>query len=442
MTVTTAPDAGLDATISEQQVISKIGWRLMPLIIVCYFFAFFDRVNISFAKAPLQADLGLSNTAYGFGASLFVVGYVLLEVPSNMLLYRFGARRWIARIMISWGLATAAMVFVHTEWQFYALRFVIGAMEAGFAPGILYYLTLWFPKSHRGRMTSVFFLATAFSGIIGAPISGLILNYMNGLHGLAGWQWLFLAGGLPCVVLGLVVLLRFDDSIDHAKWLSNDERRLISAQLDRQKSEIGERSAWQALLMPGVLLLGFIYFLIQIASYGLNFWAPDLIKTAGGGSASAIGFLTAIPYICGAICMLIVGRLSDASGERPKFVAGLVLAAAFGFLATGIFDKSVPFLVGALAVLGGGVVASIPTFWTLPPKILTGAGAASGIALINTLGQVGGIVSPVMVGSVKDLTGSTTPALYVIAGLCVFCAVLLLTALPRELRSKDFRKPR
>lgn len=437
MTITTAPAVELDTEITEQQVIRKIAWRLMPLIIVCYFFAFFDRVNISFAKAALQANLGLSNTAYGFGASLFVVGYVLLEVPSNMLLYRVGARRWIARIMISWGLATAAMVFVRTEWQFYGLRFVIGAMEAGFAPGILYYLTLWFPKSHRGRMTSVFFLATAFSGIIGAPISGLILNYLNGLHGLAGWQWLFLAGGLPCVALGFVVLLRFDDGIEHAKWLSSDERRVISVQLDRQKHEIGEHSAWRALLMPGVLLLGFIYFLIQIASYGLNFWAPDLIKTAGGGSPSAIGFLTAIPYICGAISMLVVGRLSDASGERARYVAELVLAAALGFLATGIFDKNVVFLVSALAVLGGGVVASIPAFWTLPPKILTGAGAASGIALINTIGQLGGIVSPVMVGSVKDLTGSTTPALYVIAGLCVLCAVILLTALPRELRSRD-----
>ncbi len=438
MTITTAPAVGLDATISEQQVISKIAWRLMPLIIVCYFFAFFDRVNISFAKASLQADLGLSNTAYGFGASLFVVGYVLFEVPSNMLLYRFGARRWIARIMISWGLGTAAMVFAQSEWQFYTLRFVIGALEAGFAPGILYYLTLWFPKSHRGRMTSVFFLATAFSGIIGAPMSGLILNYMNGLHGLEGWKWLFLAGGLPCVALGVVVLLRFDDSIDHAKWLSTDERRLISVQLERQTNQIGERSAWRSLLMPGVLLLGFIYFLIQIASYGLNFWTPDLIKAAGGGSASAIGFLTAIPYVCGAICMLIVGRLSDASGERSRFVAGLILVAAFGFFATGIFNNNVLLLVGALAVLGGGVVASIPTFWTLPPKILTGAGAASGIALINTLGQVGGIVSPIMVGSVKDLTGSTTLALFVIGSLCVFCAVLLLTALPRELKSKDF----
>jgi MFS family permease len=412
----------------------------MPLIIVCYFFAFFDRVNISFAKAALQADLGLSNTAYGFGASLFVVGYVLMEVPSNMLLYRFGARRWIARIMISWGLATTAMVLVRTEWQFYGLRFLIGIMEAGFAPGILYYLTLWFPKARRGRMTSVFFLATAFSGIIGAPISGLILNYMNNVHGLAGWQWLFIAGGLPCIALGFVVLFRFDDGIEQAGWLSQDERRLISVQLERQKEEIGEHSAWRSLLMPGVLLLGFIYFLIQIASYGLNFWAPDIIRTAGGGSSATIGFLTAVPYICGAISMLVVGRLSDATGERPKFVAALVIAAALGFFATGIFGKNVVFLVSALAILGAGVVASIPTFWTLPPKILAGAGAASGIALINTIGQLGGIVSPVMVGAVKDVTGSTAPALYIIGGLCVFCALLLLAALPHELKTRDFGK--
>jgi MFS family permease len=440
MTMTTAAAVDLDAGITEQQVASKIAWRLMPLIIVCYFFAFFDRVNISFAKSALQTDLGLSNTAYGFGASLFVAGYVLMEVPSNMLLYRFGARRWIARIMISWGLATAAMIFVRTEWQFYALRFVIGVMEAGFAPGILYYLTLWFPKARRGRMTSVFFLATAFSGIIGAPVSGLILTYMNGLNGLAGWQWLFLAGGIPCVALGFVVLFRFDDSIEQAGWLSDQERRLITVQLDRQKEEIGERSAWQSLLMPGVLLLGFIYFLIQVASYGLNFWAPDIIKTASGGNAATVGFLTAVPYICGAISMLIVGRLSDASGERPKFVAGLVIAAAFGFLATGFFNKNVVLLVAALAVLGAGVVAAIPTFWTLPPKILVGAGAASGIALINTLGQLGGIVSPIMVGSVKDLTGSTTPALYVIGGLCLFCAAVVLWALPGELKVRD-RQP-
>ena len=211
------------------------------------------------------------------------------------------------------------------------------------APGILYYLTLWFPKARRGRMTSVFFLATAFSGIIGAPISGLILNYMNNVHGLAGWQWLFIAGGLPCIALGFVVLFRFDDGIEQASWLSQDERRLISVQLERQKEEIGEHSAWRSLLMPGVLLLGFIYFLIQIASYGLNFWAPDIIRTAGGGSSATIGFLTAVPYLCGAISMLVVGRLSDATGERPKFVAALVIAAALGFFATGILARTSSF---------------------------------------------------------------------------------------------------
>jgi MFS family permease len=437
MTVTTASTERFVAPISEPQVVRKIAWRLMPLIIICYLFAFFDRVNISFAKTALQADLGLSNTAYGFGASLFVVGYVLLEVPSNLLLYRFGARRWIARIMISWGLATAAMVFVTSEWQFYCLRFVIGAMEAGFAPGILYYLTLWFPKAYRGRITSIFFLATAFSGIIGAPLSGLILSYMNGVHGLAGWQWLFIAGGLPCVALGFVVLARFDDNIEQAKWLAPEERDLIAAQLDRQNGDIPDHSIGRALLMPGVLILGLIYFLIQVASYGLNFWGPDLIKTASGGSPSLIGFLTVVPYLCGAVSMLVIGRLSDASGERPKFVAGLILTAALGFFAAGIFDKTLVFLIGALALLGAGVVAAIPAFWTLPPKLLTGVGAAGGIALINTLGQLGGIVSPVMVGAVKDATGSTTPALYVIGTLCVLCAAILLCALPRQLRTND-----
>ncbi|HEY9345809.1 MAG TPA: MFS transporter, partial [Inquilinus sp.] len=207
--VVSAPSTSSARTLTaEQSVIRKIAWRLMPLIMICYLFAFFDRINISFAKFQLAADLGLSNTAYGLGAALFVVGYVIFEVPSNLLLYRVGARRWIARIMISWGIATAAMVFVHAEWQFYGLRFIIGAMEAGFAPGILYYLTLWFPASHRGRITSMLFLASAFSGIVGAPLSGLILDHLSGVLGLAGWQWLFLVGGLPCLLLGGAVLLR------------------------------------------------------------------------------------------------------------------------------------------------------------------------------------------------------------------------------------------
>ena len=420
------------------ELIRKVAWRLMPLIMICYLFAFFDRINISFAKFQLQSDLGFSNTAYGLGASLFVVGYVIFEVPSNMLLFKVGARRWIARIMISWGLATAAMVFVHTEWQFYGLRFVIGAMEAGFAPGVLYYLTLWFPASFRGRITSLLFLASAFSGLFGAPLSGLVLGNMDGVFGIRGWHWLFLLGGLPCIVLGLLVLKVLKDRVEDANWLTPQEKLYLSSQIDGQaQQKHHSQSLGDAIRTPGFLTLGLVYFLIQIASYGLNFWAPQLIRSAGTHNPTIIGLLTAIPYICGALCMVIVGRISDATGERRKFVAGLLLMATVGFFAAGIFDKQTVFLVIALAVMGGGVVASIPAFWALPPKLVTGAGAAGGLALINTLGQLGGIVSPVMVGRIRDVTGSTTPALYVIGCMSLVCAAILMFGMPEALRRKD-----
>ncbi len=421
-------------------VIRKVAWRLMPLIMICYLFAFFDRVNISFAKFQLQGDLGLSDTAYGLGASLFVIGYVLFEVPSNMLLYRVGARRWIARIMISWGIATTAMVFVHTEWQFYGLRFVIGAMEAGFAPGVLYYLTLWFPPSHRGRITSLLFLASAFSGLVGAPAAGLVLGHLNGALGMPGWHWLFLLGGVPCVLLGVLVMVQLKDRIEDASWLSGNEKAWLAGQIAQQgRHPQGGHSLLGALRTPGFLMLGLVYFLIQIASYGLNFWAPHLIRTAGTQNPTLIGLLTSVPYIAGAIAMVTVGRLSDASGERRKYVVALLLMASVGFFAAGYFDRQTTLLLVALAVIGAGVVASIPAFWALPPKLVTGAGAAGGIAVINTLGQLGGIVSPVMVGRVRDLTGSTTPALYVIALLSLVCALLVAYALPASLRERDAR---
>ncbi|WP_250535094.1 MFS transporter [Caballeronia sp. AZ10_KS36] len=423
---------------NTSDIVRKVAWRLMPLIMLCYLFAFFDRINISFAKFQLQSTLGFSDTAYGLGASLFVIGYVIFEVPSNLLLYKVGARRWIARIMISWGIATALMVFVQTEWQFYALRFVIGAMEAGFAPGVLYYLTLWFPASYRGRITSLLFLASAFSGLVGAPLSGLVLGHMNGVLGIAGWHWLFLLGGLPCVLLGVLVLKVLKDRIDDAAWLTGAEKNTLKSQIAAQsQATTTGHSLFGAIRTPGFLMLGLIYFLIQIASYGLNFWAPHLIRAAGTHNPTIIGLLTAVPYICGAVCMVVVGRMSDTSGERRKFVCALLLMAAAGFFAAGAFDKQTTFLIVALGVMGAGVIASIPAFWALPPKLLTGAGAAGGIALINTLGQLGGIVSPVMVGRIRDVTGSTTPALYAIGAMSVVCALLLLFGLPQALRQRD-----
>jgi len=423
--------------IDEARIVSKIAWRVMPLIMVCYLFAFFDRINISFAKFSLQTDLGLSDTAYGLGAGLFVVGYVLFEVPSNLMLYKVGARRWIARIMVSWGIATALMAFVQTEWQFYGLRFLIGAMEAGFAPGVLYYLTIWFPAAYRGRMTSMLFLASAFAGLLGAPASGLVLSHMDGVLAMRGWHWLFLVGGLPCVLLGYIVFKVLKDRIEDARWLAPEERALLSANIARQNRDIAGHSLIGALKTPGFLMLGLIYFLIQVSSYGLNFWAPHMIRTSGITNPTTIGLLTAVPYLCGAITMVVVGRVSDRTGERRKFVIGLMLLASVGFFSAGIFDQQTAMLVLALAMMGAGVVAAIPAFWALPPKLVAGAGAAAGIALINTLGQLGGIVSPVVVGRIKDMAGSTTPALYLIGGLGLVCAAILTFAMPAQLRAKD-----
>jgi MFS family permease len=438
ISVLTADSTPAQIISAEKALISKVAWRLMPLIMVCYLFAFFDRINISFAKFQLQADLSLSDTAYGLGAGLFVVGYVLFEVPSNMMLYKVGARRWIARIMMSWGVATALMVFVNSEWQFYGLRFIIGAMEAGFAPGVLYYLTLWFPQHYRGRITSMLFLASAFAGLVGAPLSGLVLGHLDGVMNMRGWHWLFLLGGVPCVGLGLLVLLVLKDKVTDAHWLTSEEKTYLASRIAHHEPHKGG-SLLAALKLPGFLMLGLIYFLIQVASYGLNFWAPQLIRSAGTESPVIIGLLTAVPYICGAISMVVVGRLSDASGERRKFVCGLVVIGAIGFFSAGIFAQHTTFLIVALALMGTGIVASIPAFWALPPKLLAGAGAgaAGGIAVINTLGQFGGIVSPVMVGSIKDLTGSTTPALYVIGVASLVAAALLLWALPQKLRTLD-----
>ncbi|WP_223471576.1 MULTISPECIES: MFS transporter [unclassified Pseudomonas] len=439
VSITSQGGGAAAAANDEKALIAKVAWRLMPLIMVCYLFAFFDRINISFAKFQLQADLSLSDTAYGLGAGLFVVGYVLFEVPSNMMLYKVGARRWIARIMMSWGIATALMVFVTAEWQFYVLRFIIGAMEAGFAPGVLYYLTLWFPQNYRGRITSTLFLASAFAGLIGAPVSGLVLGHMDGVLQMRGWHWLFLLGGIPCVGLGLIVLFTLKDRVTDAKWLTDAEKTYLASRIASQESHKHGGSLMTALKLPGFLTLGLIYFLIQVASYGLNFWAPQLIRSAGTESPTIIGLLTAVPYVCGAISMIVIGRWSDATGERRKFVCGLVIVGAIGFFSAGIFANHTLLLTISLALLGSGIIASIPAFWALPPKLLAGAGAgaAGGIALINTLGQFGGIVSPVMVGYIKDMSGSTTPALYVIGGTCILAGALLMWGLPQSLRTLD-----
>jgi len=291
-------------------------------------------------------------------AGLFSLGYVLFEVPSNLFLYRVGVRRWIARIMISWGICTAAMIFVSSEWQFYALRFIIGMAEAGFSPGILFFMTLWFPAAYCGRVTSYMFLASACSGLIGGPVSGLILSGLDGFMGLRGWHWLFLSGGIPCVFLGLLVLKLLEDRIQDARWLSTPEKTVLEHTISREVKKIeGGHSLLSAIKTPGFLMLGLIYFLIQIGSYGLNFWVPHLIKTSGIDDPK----MTAVPYLCGAVTMMVLGRLADVSGERLKFVAGCLLMATVGFILSGYFDRNPLGLTFAIALMGAGMIASIPS---------------------------------------------------------------------------------
>lgn len=421
----------------EAALMRKVKWRIIPLIVICYLFAWYDRINISFAKFHMQSDLALSNTAYGLGASLFVVGYVLCEVPSNSILYRVGARKWIARIMATWGIATACMVFVQTETQFYIARFIIGAAEAGFAPGILYYLSTWFPAKQKGRVSSLLYIALAASGIIGAPISGFILGNFDGVAGFAGWHWLFLLGGIPCLILAVLVLRTFVDRVEDAKFLTDEEKVHLRALLDKDAKVAESHTLLAAIKSPAFILLAVVYFLVQNASYAMNFWMPQMIRNSGFEDAMTIGWLTALPYLLGGVCMLILGAYADRLGNRRVVFTGCMLVTLVGFLGAAYFAKQPVYLMISLTIMGIGILTTIPTFWTLPQKIVTGSGAAAGIALINSCGQLGGVVSPLMIGKITDATGSTTLALYLVAGLCLICAALLFFGAPQSLRRKE-----
>jgi D-galactonate transporter len=425
-----------DGSAAEDAIYRKVSWRVLPLLVVCFIFAYFDRVNISFAKLQMQGDLSLSDAAYGLGASIFFVGYFIFEVPSNIIMHRVGAKRWIARIMITWGLASTAMMFVESETSFYILRFLVGAAEAGFLPGVILYFTYWFPARRRARINAWFMTSIAISGVIGGPLAGWIMTHFAGMNGWAGWQWLFLLEGLPTILLGVVVLLLLDNRIEDAKWLSNDEKRLLRANVDAEAGQ-AEHNFLAALRQPGTALLALIYMFMLMGLYGLTFWMPQLIKNTGITSPLNIGLLTAIPYAAAGIAMLLIGASSDRTGERRWHLGLTVAVGGLGYICSAYFGASTGLAMAALTVAAVGVIGCLPVFWTLPPKFLTGTAAAGGIALINSIGNLGGIISPYMVGKVHDMTGSTQVGLYVIAGVTLLAAALILFALPRQIAGKD-----
>jgi MFS transporter, ACS family, tartrate transporter len=410
----------------EQRTLRKISWRIVPFIMLLYFIAYIDRVNIGFASLTMNKDLGFSSAVFGFGAGIFFLGYFLFEVPSNVILERVGARLWIARVMITWGIISAVFAFIQGETSFYVLRFLLGAAEAGFFPGIILYLTYWFPRAERARIVSLFMMAVPIATVIGGPISGALLG-LHGVAGIAGWRWLFILEGLPALLLGVVALAFLTDRPKDAPWLSPSERSALEERLATEAEATrayGFASLREALTEPQVLILGLLYFCIVVGLYGIGFWMPQVLKSFGLSDVR-IGFLTALPYLVAAIGMVLFGRHSDATCERiwhvalPLFVAAAAFAWSAGAVPLGV-------VMLALSIATLGIYAAIGTFWSLPTSILTGTGAAAGLALINSIGNSGGFVGPFVVGWLKGTSGGFAGALLFLAGSLALGGVLAL----------------
>jgi D-galactonate transporter len=410
----------------ERRTIKKLTIRILPLLMLCYFVAYLDRVNVGFAALTMNKALGITATQFGFGAGIFFLTYFLFEVPSNLALHRFGARKWIARIMLTWGLLSGAMAVVTSVNGFYALRLLLGAAEAGFFPGIIFYLTLWFPAAYRGRIVGYFMTAVPLSTVLGAPVSGYLLQ-MDGVAGLAGWQWLFIMEAVPALILAGVVLLTLTDRPADADWLAPGERDWLTRRLDVEhdkRREAHGMSVLQALVNPRVLALALVYFGAVACLYGVGFWLPQIVKGFGLTNV-ATGFVTAIPYVIGTAGMVWWGHRSDHKMERKGHVAiGLALAAAGIAGSTAFVDptlKMALFSVGAF-----GVFVVLPVFWTLPTAFLSGAAAAAGIAVINAIGNLAGFVGPFVMGWLKDATGGFSAGLWAISGAAVVAMVVVL----------------
>jgi MFS transporter, ACS family, tartrate transporter len=416
----------------ERRTIRKVAWRLLPLIVAIYFVAYIDRTNVSFAAFGMTRDLGLTAYIYGWGAGIFFLGYFLFEVPSNLLLEKVGARRWIARIMISWGLMAAAMAFVQGATSFLALRFLLGVAEAGFFPGVILYFTYWFPRQYRGRVIAALFLAVPGSNAVTAVISGALLG-LDGTLGIPGWKWLYFVEAVPAVLLAFAVLRYLTERPDVADWLLPDEKQWLTSTLQNEKLALVAKSGGhmplsQALKDKRVLGLALIYFTIVTATYGITFFLPQIVKGLGG-SDMRTGLLTAAPYVLGTIGMLAWSQSSDRTRERKwHFIVACLLGAA-GLTAAGALGSTYGALA-AIAVATVGIYGSKPSFWPMPSEFLTGTAAAGGIALVNCIGNLGGFVGPYAVGWIKDSTGDFGAALYFLAGSAVVSALVTLVLIP------------
>ncbi|RQZ64999.1 MFS transporter [Burkholderia sp. Bp9004] len=409
----------------ESKTYAKVGRRLIPFLMLCYLGAYLDRVNVGFAKLQMLNDLRFSETVYGLGAGIFFLGYFLFEVPSNLMLHRVGARNWLARIMLTWAVISASFVFVKSPTTFYVLRFMLGVAEAGFAPGVILYLTYWFPSARRAKALSLFFMAIPLAGIVGGPLSGYILHAFQGVQGLAGWKWLFILEALPSLLLGVTILFYLDNGIAAAKWLTDAEKALLARNVANDnahkiahvsiRSFIGDRRLW---------LMASIYFCVVLGQYGLTFWLPTIIRKSGVADPLWVGVFTAIPYLCAIIALPLVGASADRHRERRLHLAIPMLVSAAGFATLPTLGGVGASLV-CVSVAAAGILASSSQFWSLPTALLGGMSAAAGIAAVNCFANLAGFFSPAIVGWLNDLTGKSTAGLIFISVAIVIGAGLV-----------------
>jgi ACS family tartrate transporter-like MFS transporter len=412
----------------EKRTMDKVTWRLVPLLIVCFAIAFLDRVNVGFANATMSRDLGLSAAAFGGAAGIFFVGYFFFEVPSNLALNKFGARVWIARIMFTWGILSGAQAFVTGETSLNIVRLLLGIAEAGFFPGIIFYLTLWFPAAYRARIVGLFMVANPVSTVIGSPISGFILD-MEGVGGLHGWQWMFMIEAVPALLMTFVILHHLTDRPSLATWLEADERKWLQDRLDAERAnrEMFFSVGWlKSMVTPRVLGLGIVYFCILTPFYGLSFFLPQIVKDFGLTNIQA-GFVTAIPYLIGSIGMVHWGRHSDRKCERKWHVVMSFVAMVVG-LGLASITASPLIKMAVLCIAGWGFFSSLPVFWTLPTAFLSGAGAAAGIAAINSIGNLGGYFGPQIFGQLRDWTATDFAGLIFLA-ICALVGIVIVMIL-------------
>ncbi|GAB7542970.1 MFS transporter [Cupriavidus sp. 8B] len=403
----------------------KLNWRLLPFLLICYLFAYLDRVNVGFAKLEMQSALGLSDAAYGVGAGIFFLGYVLFELPSNLLLPRVGARKTFSRILVLWGITSACMLFVRNVPMFYAMRFLLGVFEAGFAPGMIYYLSCWYGPARMARAIAIVFLAGPIGGIVGGPVSAWLMTSLAGTAGLSGWQWMFLVEGLPCILLGVLALFLLSNRPADAAWLSAQEKRMLEAELGASSSARGH--SFKAVARdPRVYMLAIAYFCIIAAIYAMSFWLPTILKAQGINDTIQLGWYSSIPYVGAAFGMYFIGRRSDRCGERryhsavPAILAAILLASSI--LSDGNLLATLVLLTLATTML----FMAYTVFWAIPSEYIKGNAAAGGIALINTIGLSGGFWGPAMIGWTKTATGNMHLGLLVLACMSMVGSILLV----------------